>query len=465
MAAPNVVVCLCDQLRAFEVGCYGNPVVRTPNIDRLASEGVRFDLAVTSNPVCAPARSSLLTGQYSRTCTGNLGNCATDPPCEERLRLTDPTLPEQFGSHGYRTALIGKWHVHPHPRIVGFDYALRPLIAHRHYGQTYFENREDGFIVEEFGPHFEIARVKDYVRANRDAPFFLYYSISPPHPPLGPGNAPEAYVNMYGRDDVPLRKNVRRDGELPYDQWWFKVYTIWDYFWRKHEMRTDRLPEGFDLRDLTACYYGMVTCVDDLVGELMSALRDSGAADDTVVVFASDHGDNLGSHHLFNKGALTEESIRIPLIFWYPRGIKPSASTRQVAQIVDVMPTLLDLCDIAIPASVQGRSLAPILRGERQELAENFAFVETGARQIAVRSSTHLYGMQLAEDLQTVTHERVCYYSLVRDPFQENNLAARGGKCELADELRRRLAAWHSSTPWRMVEGKEAWVHPPCRVL
>ena len=128
---PNVIVILCDQLRAFEVGCYGHDVVRTPNIDSLAAEGVRFDVAVTNNPVCTPARSCLLSGQYSRTCCGRLNNSDREPPFPQRLRLVDPTIAECFKAAGYRTALIGKWHVHPAASLVGFDYRLCPRIVHR----------------------------------------------------------------------------------------------------------------------------------------------------------------------------------------------------------------------------------------------------------------------------------------------------------------------------------------------
>lgn len=463
MDKPNVVVCLCDQLRAFEVGCYGNPVIRTPHMDRLAREGVRFDLAVTNNPVCVPARSNILSGQHSRTCTGNLGNCADDPPCMERVRLTDPTLPELFRTQGYKTALIGKWHVHPHPQIVGFDHALYPLIAHRHYGQTYFENQDDGFIVEEFGPDFEAARVRDYIRENRDNPFFLYYTISQPHAPIGPGNAPDKYVSMYDRDEVPLRQNVWQDGALPYDERWFQIYTIWDYFWRNHSLKTDKLPDGFDIRTLTAYYYGMVSCVDDMVGGLMDSLQEWGVADNTIVVFVSDHGDILGSHHVFNKGCLLEEALRIPLIFWCPKKLRPSVNTRQVAQLIDVMPTLLDVCGMSVPDHVQGRSLAPILSGERDALDEDFAFIETGGRAIGIRTPSHLYGMQLAEDERTVTDDRLCFYDLAKDPYQENNLAAGDDQSEVAEGLRRKLTEWNERTPWRRVEGPQAWVHPPYR--
>ena len=181
---PNVIVVMCDQLRSFEVGCYGNDVIRTPHIDRLAAEGVRFEHAVSNNPVCMPARSCLLSGQYSRTCNGFLGNF-TDPeaegpfavpeyPEEARRFLVDPTLPEQLQAVGYETTLIRKWHVQPSPPRIGFDYSLYPRVHHRHTGQTFVENMDEGDPAEGFSVDYESRAVADYLNsvAGQDKPFF-----------------------------------------------------------------------------------------------------------------------------------------------------------------------------------------------------------------------------------------------------------------------------------------------------
>ena len=171
---PNVIVCLCDQLRSFEVGCYGNDIIRTPNIDRLCQNGVWFDVACANNPVCTPSRSILLSGQYSRSCTGVLNNRAHTPPSLARECLKDPTLPETFRHAGYDTALIGKWHVRPDPGIVGFDHTLYPHQSHRNTQQTYFRRNGEGFVVEEFAPDFEIREVETYLESHQQRPFFLY---------------------------------------------------------------------------------------------------------------------------------------------------------------------------------------------------------------------------------------------------------------------------------------------------
>ena len=140
MPHPNIILCMCDQLRAFEVGCYGNPVIRTPNIDRLAAEGVRFETAVTTFPVCMAARSVTLSGQYNRTCTGGVGNVATGQgegriyfpqyPFAGRPHLREATLPEILHGLGYHTAAIGKWHIHTWPHDIGFDQYVIPRVNH-----------------------------------------------------------------------------------------------------------------------------------------------------------------------------------------------------------------------------------------------------------------------------------------------------------------------------------------------
>jgi choline-sulfatase len=452
---PNVVVVMCDQLRAFEVGCYGNPVIRTPHIDRLAAEGVRFTHAVSNNPVCMPARSCLLSGQYSRTCQGFLGNysekladgTSTLPeyPEAERRFLLDPTLPEQLKAVGYETTLIGKWHVQPSPPQVGFDYSLYPRVHHRHTEQIFIENSGEGEVVEGFSIDHEARSVRDYLDSVGNRPFFLYYSISPPHMPVD--DAPEQYLHMYSPDQIPIRDNVwLEDGTLPYDEHWFKTY-MWDFlYYQEHLPHTENLPEGFSLRHLIARYYGMTSWVDDQVGRLLHGLSANGLAEDTIVVFLSDHGDNLGSHGLFNKGRLIEESIRIPMLWWCPSRLQPQVRSGEVASLIDVMPTILDLAGGHTPTTVQGRSLAAALL--RQGEGPDHAFIETTRGEIGLRTANHLCGLQLDDDRQ-ISADGGCFYDLTVDPYEMTNLAASSTLPGNAVQLETRLRAWHEQMPWQ----------------
>ena len=469
---PNVVVCLTDQLRPFEIGCYGNPVVRTPHIDRLAAEGVRFEVGITNSPVCSPARATLLSGQYARTCAGSIRNVGSIGTT--RTRLLDPTLPEILAAAGYYTGHVGKWHAHVDPFLLGFDYAYYPVeIPHRYYGRAMREAvREAGklsadsgtkTVVEGFMPQAASDKARDYIRANRERPFFLNYWMSPPHMPIGPGNLPRRYDGMYSREEILLRDNVYdQDGNLFRDDWWFKVYTKWDYFWRTRggapDSPDDALPEGFDLRDLIAHYYAAVTCTDDLIGELLAGLEENGVADNTIIVLSADHGELLGNHGTFNKDRLYEEAIRVPMIYRYPNGFGSSANASQVASNVDIAPTVLEACGFAVPSHMQGQSLLPVLRGQRASLERHYAFVEAAGYQgvsyampysmMGIRTPSHKYAIEVEEDDREIRNDRAAFHDLRSDPYELDNLASSAEQFPEAARLRDALIDWHHTTPW-----------------
>jgi choline-sulfatase len=464
---PNVIVCICDQLRAFETGCYGNEVIRTPHIDQLAANSVRFEVAVTSNPVCMAARSGVMSAQHSRSCTGHLENDCADtggkgygvlePEFPERDRgahLPGTTLPEALSAAGYQCAAIGKWHIRPAPEALGFEHSVLPLCNHRHSNQQFMIDGAAPVAIDGFNVEREIDKVEEFLAGAASAnPFFLYYSIMPPHMPVG--DMPEQYLDMYAPQDVPLRPNVERDGRLPVSEEWFKIY-LWDYvYYHYREPHTLELPADFDIRKLTALYYGAVTWVDDMVGRMMRSLQANGLADDTIVIFTSDHGDNLGSHHLWNKGVLLEESIRVPMLY-HCRGRWAAAVNRdQVASTIDIMPTILDACGLELPEGLQGQSLLPILSAERTALDRSWSFVETsrssagqGLTEIGIRTPSHLYGMCLDAQSHALVDADYCFYDLEQDPYEFDNMVGTGRAADLEGELKQRLLDWHEQTDW-----------------
>jgi choline-sulfatase len=454
---PNIILCLCDQLRAFEVGCYGNPVIHTPNLDRLAAAGVRFETAVTTFPVCMAARSVALSGQYNRTCTGGVGNVASSQgegrvyfpqyPFAGRPHLKDETLPEILHRRGYHTAAIGKWHIHTWPHDIGFDYYLIPRMNHVHTGQHFSENGGPEFVPDGFSVDFECDRVEAFLaqQASADHPFFLYYNISPPHCPMS--DAPAKYTRMYAPDEIPIRPSVDLTKRLPDQDHWFKVYR-WDYrYYNFHLPYTEDLPADFTLQRVIAEYYGMTTWVDDAVGRMLAALDANGLAENTIVVFTSDHGDYLGSHGRVQKGDLHEESVRIPLIVRWPAGLASGVARPQVAALVDLAPTLVDLADAETPTHMHGRSLAGALRGEPSGPPDDCAFIETG-RGVGIRTRTHLYGLPFVEGTHDLAAAPHYFWDVERDPYQLRDLAGTGEQVEVAADLDRRLRAWDARTPW-----------------
>jgi choline-sulfatase len=452
---PNVIICMTDQFRAFDTGCYGNKTIRTPNIDTLASEGIRFETALSNNPVCTPARACLLSGQYSRTCQGYLRNTGVESPALERRIFPEKTLPESFSEEGYRTALIGKWHLEAHPKTLGFDKTVYPKVHHRNRNQTYHDGTGKSYIVKDLAEEYNIRQLDEFLgeRNNDREPFFIYYNIATPHMPYF--DVPEEYKTMYRNKDMELRGNVSIDGKLPYDERYMSIY-LWDYLYYMGDFDAGsfkprvNLPNGFDIRDLTALYYGMISFTDYYVGRMMETLKDHGMDDETLVVFTSDHGDNLGSHHLFGKNTVNEESIRVPMIYRMPGGFKEGEKNTCLTQLIDVMPTLLDFCGISIPEGVQGESVLPHLKGNTGENDREKVYIETAKGEIAVRTNTHLYSIMLDSETRTVSRDPCRYYDLLNDPLELSNLAENNDLTEdsAAENLRQSLLQWNEETPW-----------------
>jgi arylsulfatase A-like enzyme len=430
---PNVVILFVDQLRWSEVGCYGNRVIRTPHLDRLASEGARFTHAFANFPSCSPARSTLLSGRHARSNGVYANQNETEPTSRPTNR--DPTLAETLAAAGYTTAMIGKWHLTPAPRTLGFrqswlggtgpggdGYLRGPWHADGSIGTNHIY---EGYTLEH---QSELAA--DFMRQHRDRPFLLHLAPSPPHMPIA--SLPEPYKSMYQPAEIPLRTNVWKDGQLPFDERWFKIYLGEDY--------PVTLPPGINLRDLHALYYGQVTAVDDWVGRILKAIGDLGLAENAIVLFSSDHGDLLGSHHLFNKNQHYDEAIRVPLLVRWPGRIKPALHDWQVVSLVDLMPTLLDLCGVKIPTTVQGTSFAPVLLGNREVVGDNVAYIETTVNE-GVRTRRYVYWC----NRKHFGNEHL--FDVERDPYQTNDVIRDPGYADAAADLRAKTKAWRERTP------------------
>lgn len=463
---PNVIFCMCDELRWCELACYGHPHMRTPHIDRLAERGVRFEVGVSNSPVCMAARSMVVSGQHTRSACGHLGNRAWKPkeggwvmpqwPTPGRPQLTQQTVPERFREAGYSTAAIGKWHIESWPHDVGFDHYVIPAHQHANTAQWFCEDGGPVFAAPGYAVDYEADRVAGHLdqREADGQPFYLYYNISPPHMPLA--DAPEKYLSMYSRGQVVLRDNVDLNRPLPNQTHQFLTY-LWDYrYYRDRLPYASSLPRpGFDLIDLTAMYMGLTTWVDDTVGRLVAALDERNMTENTVVVFTSDHGDNLGSHGLMGKANLLEESYRVPMMAAGPT-VRGGQVSGQVASLADWAPTLASLAGLEKPEHWHGQDLSPILRGDRDTLDQNRAFIETEGYGCAVRSPTHLLGIPWAADSpHELDPQPHVFHDLRADPYQLDNLAAARTSpvCDLETSLR----DWDAATTW----GQLPTIAPP----
>jgi arylsulfatase A-like enzyme len=330
---PNVVFLLADQWRAQDVGHAGNADVITPNIDTLAAESVSLTTAVSTCPVCCPYRASLMTGQYPLT----HGVFMNDVP----LPAAAVSIAEVFKSAGYDTGYIGKWHLDgrgrsnftPPERRQGFDFWRALECTHNYNNSLYYADDDVKRTWDGYDAIAQSREAQAYIRARAAGkPFLLVLSWGPPHSPYH--TAPSKYKAMFETKDIAPRPNV--PPEL------------------KDQAKKD-----------IAGYYAHIAALDDCVGWVRQTLAECGLADNTILVFTSDHGDMLCSQGARNKQQPWDESIRVPFLIRWPAAFGPNA--RQIDMpfgTPDIMPTLLGLCGLDVPATVQGRDHSPVLRGK-----------------------------------------------------------------------------------------------------
>lgn len=416
---PNVVFVFADQWRAQATGYAGDPNVRTPNLDRLASQSINFQNAISGCPVCTPYRGTLLTGQYPLT-TGLFVN-------DVCLKPKGTTLAEAFKAAGYATAYIGKWHIDGHGRStyipperrLGFDYFKALECTHNYNHSAYYAG--DSHVKRFWEGYDAIAQTRDaidYMRnRQKSQPFLLMMSWGGPHDPYF--TAPTRYRAMYPEENIKLRPNV---------------------------------PEAraAEARKTLAGYYAHCTALDDCLGELLKALDEEGIADDTIFVFTSDHGDMLQSQGEHHKQRPWDESIRVPFLVRYPGRLgKEGKKLDGVIETADIMPTLLGLSGIAIPASVEGSDFTPCMEGKGGDPSRGAAVIACyhPFGQWARRAGGREYrGLRTTRYTYVRTLEGPwLLYDNERDPHQKENLAGKPEAAaiqrELDAELARRLKA------------------------
>jgi arylsulfatase A-like enzyme len=367
---PNLVLIYTDQQRYDTLGSSGNTLVRTPHLDRMADEGVCFSRGYVTCPICVPSRVALWTGRENHT---NLSFNNS-----RLLRAQECDFATQFRAHGYATALIGKNHCYPAPRL---EQAFASVREAHHGGwcepRTDAERRNrqarDGKmqvpLAADPAPAGEnvtaqiFREAMAYLRNPPAQPYLLWLSIPDPHPPY---MVSEPYASMY-RDTVlpPPAWSEAEMRDKPYRQ---QLIVEWDRYEREYP--------GTRIDDLRRTYWGMVSCIDDHVGRLLDELRTSGQADHTLVLFTSDHGDYMGDHRMIRKGVnLYEALVHVPYIAW-GCGCRARRTAAMVNNL-DVLPTFAEFAGVPVPAVVQGRSFAAVLRGDRDTHRE-MVFLEHG---------------------------------------------------------------------------------------
>ncbi|WOO40914.1 sulfatase-like hydrolase/transferase [Rubellicoccus peritrichatus] len=415
---PNVIVFFTDQQRWDTVGLHGNPLNLTPNFDRLASRGTFAANSITCQPVCGPARSCLQTGQYATT-TGVVHNGLP-------LKEDAVTLAKCFNEAGYDTGYIGKWH------LAGDGYRDDPVPEEKRGGYKSWLGADvlemssrpyDTVLWNTEGekvklPGYRVDAMTDaairYVDEHQDNPFFLFISYLEPH-------------HQNNADSYPAP-----DGHtLPY----VDKYTPPDL----------QALGGTSAQHLPG-YYGMIKRLDDALGRLQDSLKSLGLEDDTIVMFTSDHGCHFKTRNAEYKRSIHDASVHVPTAFW-GGPFNSGGRIEEMVSLVDLPPSLLDGAGLDVPQTMEGRSILPLTRGQREDWPQE-AFIQTSEVQIgrSIRTQRWKYGIETKsrDDWNDDCGTAKCYYethlyNLEVDPYELNNLIESEGHLPVINEMRNRL--------------------------
>ena len=431
---PNLIYVFADQLRADCLSCTGSRHARTPNLDRFAGQSVSFTNAVSSTPVCAAYRASLFTGKHTSS-TGMVVN-------ELRINPGHQCLGHVLTEGGYETAYIGKWHlwandsnhrlmenhfVPPGPYRLGFDgYWAAYNFWHRYNEAFYFEDTADRIDVPGYEPDYQTDLAVHQLRrlAGRPDPFALFLSYGTVHDPWSRDNVPEEWLRLFAdvRFDLP---ETWSDTPDPYmDRFtepepWLEVFK-------------PRIP------DYLRVYHAMLANLDYNLGRLFTAIDEAGIADDTIVVFTSDHGEMMGAHGRIQKLTFYEEACRVPFFVRWPRELPAGAQADACLGTPDIMPTLLGLADLPIPETVEGADLSAVARDGSgggpeatlmQGMGHTFRWID-GFEWRAARDRRHTYARYRVDGKELLFDNR-------EDPLQTTNRIDDPGYAKAADPLRR----------------------------
>ena len=400
---PNIIFIMADDHAERAISAYGHTLIKTPNIDRIAEEGALFRNSFVTNSICAPSRATMLTGKFSHI-NGKRDNLDT-------FDGDQVTFPKLLQKAGYRTAMIGKWHLKSTPQ--GFD-DWNILIGQGHYYQPEFVHNGDTSTVDGYVTDVITDYVLEYLEKRKtDQPFCLLYHHKAPHRgwmpdvkdlalfadeeiPL-PHNFYDEYsdrqaareaemkiADMFLSSDMKLMPgyyqeengkggNDQFDAEAAWRGQYARMYDEQRQEWDKHYLPIN---EAFKEASLTGKalaewkfqrymkdYLRCIKSVDDNIGRVLDYLDENGLADNTIVVYTSDQGFYLGEHGWYDKRFMYEESMRTPLLVRFPQEIQPGTKPGDLVQNLDYAATFLDFAGVEIPMDVQGRSLRPLMNG------------------------------------------------------------------------------------------------------
>lgn len=460
---PNILILMPDQHRADCLGAAGHPVIRTPHIDRLAKEGVRFSQATTVSPVCMPARASFITGRYPHN-TGIWTNSGQVP-------ADDETFFQVLQAAGYHTAHFGKSHYYKHRsggesangfeshmracedymRSLGFDtvhettgpWATRKTESYmtdrwKELGlydsfQEDFEKRDQArakphhkhlthaspLPTEEYFDSYVGRAATEFVENYNDSkPMCLFVGFPGPHEPW---DAPGEYATMYDPGSMP--KPIPRQEDMP------------EFARERGDLSSMAGLDPESIGRIRANYYGKISLIDHWVGQVLSAYEARGWLDDLCVVFWSDHGEMAGDHDRLYKCSYHESSVRVPLIVRYPGQVPAGETSEALAENIDISATLLDAAGLEPSRRILGKSLLPVARGDADLRDGQLSEIRyQGKQNTMLRTRTHKLVVDGRGDVYAL-------YDLEADPDEQKNLAGDPNAEALKSDLREQLFA------------------------
>lgn len=419
----NVLIIITDQHNVHALGCYGNDAIDTPNLDRLAAQGIVFDNAITPSGACRPAKMSIFTGLHPRT-HGLLDGRAETPKGWQ-------TLGEIFRDAGYRTGLIGKHHMPDAVQTFGFEALSRGPSPRKGGPESGGRVGPSRLPNEEHSTGVIATDTMTFIDDHVDEPFFLISSQFAPHRPIFPS---EPWASRHDPATIAMPPN--------------------------HDYAADRLPgpletlreksaemhEGAQAETL-AYYYGLVSQVDHNIGRLIDRLDHHGLLEKTVILFLSDHGEMMGEHGAWTKDVFGYDAVvRIPLIWRLPGGEQGGTRRTQLASSLDVMPTLLDLTGLSAEHAMEGRSLVPELHdasvaGPEFDVSELFG-VHNAKFCSTVRTDRWKYFRIASPDAPADEY----LFDLAADPWEMRDLSTSPDARAALDRCRNWLDGWQRET-------------------
>jgi choline-sulfatase len=428
----NLLFIVTDDQASWSIGAYGNGDSRTPNMDRLAREGALFTNAFVTTPVCSPSRASFLTGRHGTELGITDWLNAAENNAGLGLPADIPTWPRVLQSNGYFTALLGKWHLgthpHCHPTQQGYSHFFGFLGGGTSPMNPVYEVEGEERKMEGYGADLLTEEAIWLMETKRDQPFAISLHNREPHQPYLPV-PPDDHEALEGVDPVVPQGKA--------------VDTGW-------------------LKDRTRDYYRSIHSIDRNVGRLLAKMDELGLSENTIVIFTSDHGYNIGHHHVYTKGNaawiagagvhgpkrpnMFEESIRVPLLVRWPGVVQPGMRIERVVSNLDTFATVLGMLGIDMPPDVKqnGRDFSPLLRGETIEWSD----------ELYGQYDLHNSGLAFMRMIRTPKWKLVRHhmanglnelYNLEDDPGETKNLYRNRAAQKIRQDLQTKLTAWQES--------------------